>query len=302
MRGPRKAAVILCPLALGLALLAAPTRAHEPSAVVRIGMLNSMFKDVKPAMFNALAKPFYSMVESQTGLKSELLLVPTPDEMRQQLDAGKLQFGVFHGYEFAWMRLKQPALQPLMIAAPQHLPLQAFIVVHTSSAAKGLADLKGKTVAVPHGSREFALLFLERLAEQAGGPPESYFGKITTPKTAEDAIHDVADNKDVQAAVVDTAGLDCFKSRNPGRYKRIKILTASEPFPESVVAYRPGMVDEGTIRRFREGMSQAHTTPLGRQLLSLWALTGFQPIPATYPQQLDAIIKSYPPPGTVAAK
>src|SRR6478672_2454141 len=133
----KRLAIIVGPLAVGLALLASPTVALEPAAPppVRIGMLNSMFKDVKPAMFNALAKPFYSLVETQTGLKSELQLVPSADELRVQLDAGKIQFGVFHGFEFAWMKLKQPALQPLMLAAPQHRPLRVYLVVHSSSPA-----------------------------------------------------------------------------------------------------------------------------------------------------------------------
>jgi ABC-type phosphate/phosphonate transport system substrate-binding protein len=298
MRIPRLA-TILCPLAAGLAALAGPTRALEPAGPgpVRIGMLNSMFKDVKPAMFNALAKPFYSLVESQTGLKSELLLVPTPDDMRQQLDAGKLQFGVFHGFEYAWMRLKQPALQPLMIAAPQHRPLRAYVVVHTTSTATGLADLKGQALAVPKGNREHARLFLARSCEALGTPPEAFFGQMTVAKTAEDALHDVADAETVQAAVVDVAGLQCFKERNPGRFKRLKVLVTSEVFPESVVVFREGGLDGDVVRRFRDGMAAANTTPLGRQLLSLWTMTGFEPIPPGYQQALEGILRTYPPPG-----
>jgi ABC-type phosphate/phosphonate transport system substrate-binding protein len=260
-----------------------------------------MFKDVKPAMFNALAKPFYSLVESQTGLKSELLLVPSADEMRQQLENGKLQLGVFHGFEFAWMRLKQPALHPLMIAAPQHRPLRAYVIVHSTSTAGSLADLKGQTIAVPGGTREHTRLFLTRSCETLGQPPEAFFGQITRPKTAEDALHDVVDNETVQATVVDVAGLQCFKERNPGRFKQLKVIATSEVFPESVVAYREGATDADVIRRFRDGMSNAHATPLGRQLLSLWTMTGFEPIPPDYPQKLDTIMRTYPPPG-VAVK
>jgi ABC-type phosphate/phosphonate transport system substrate-binding protein len=293
---------VLCPVIAGLAVLTGQGTAHEPAGAtaVRIGMLNSMFKDVKPAMFNALAKPFYSLVETQTGMKSELLLVPSADEMRQQLDAGKLQFGVFHGFEFAWMKLKQPALQPLMIAAPQYRPLRVYLVVHSTNPAAGLADLKGKTLALPNGTREHTQLFLTRSCEALGQPPESFFGQITTPKTAEDALHDVADNKTVQAAVVDVAGLQCFKERNPGRFKRLKVIVTSEVFPESVVAYREGSMDGDVVRRFRDGMGNANSTPLGRQLLSLWTMTGFEPIPPDYWQRLDHIVRTYPPPGVVA--
>ncbi|HEY1376801.1 MAG TPA: hypothetical protein VGF55_08395, partial [Gemmataceae bacterium] len=71
MRTTRLAAIIF-PLAVGLSFLAMPAPAREPAAPVRIGMLATMFRDVKPAVFAALSRPFYALVESQTGLKSEL--------------------------------------------------------------------------------------------------------------------------------------------------------------------------------------------------------------------------------------
>jgi ABC-type phosphate/phosphonate transport system substrate-binding protein len=213
------------------------------------------------------------------------------------MDAGKIQFGVFHGFEFAWMKQKQPALQPLMIAAPQYRPIRSFLVVHATSTAKGFADLKGMTLALPHGSREYSRLYLERSCKELGQSPEAFFAQITTPKTAEDALHDVADNKTVQATVVDGSAIQCFTERNPGRSKRVKIIASSEIFPPSVVAYREGSLDTEVIHRFRDGMSKAHTTPLGRQLLSLWLMTGFEPIPADFPKAMADIVKSYPPPG-----
>jgi ABC-type phosphate/phosphonate transport system substrate-binding protein len=280
-----------------MALAGAPAGAELPAAPVRIGMLASMFKNAKLPVFNAQAKPFCSLVESQTGLKSELLLVPTADGLRQQMEAGTVQFGLFHGFEFAWMKQKAPALQPLMIAAPEYRPIRSFLVVHSGSKAAGFADLKGKTLALPNGSREYSRLYLERSCKALGGPPEAFFGRITTPKTAEDALHDVADNREVQAAVVDGSAIQCFTERNPGRAKRIKVIGSSAVFPQSVVAYREGMLDAEVIRRFRDGMCRAHTTPRGRRLLSLWLMTGFEPLPADYPKALSDIAKAYPPPG-----
>ena len=44
-------------------------------------------------------------------------------------------------------------------------------------------------------------------------------------------------------------------------------------------------------------MGRAHTTLLGRQLLSLWLMTRFEPIPSDYPKALSEIAHAYPPPG-----
>ncbi len=299
MRFTRLPAVIL-PLAIGLSFLAIPATAREPAGPVRIGMLATMFRDVKPAVFAALSRPFYALVESQTGLKSELSLVPTPDELREHLDSGKLQFGVFHGFEFAWMKQKTPTLQALMIAAPQHRPLRALVVVGLDSPAKSLADLKGQTVALPQGTREYTRLFLTRQCQALGNSPDAFFAQVTNPASPDEALHAVVDGKLVQATIVDGAAFHCYAERYSGRSRRLRVLVSSENFPESVVAYRPGMVEDDTVRRFRQGMSTAHTTVMGRQLLSLWAMAGFQPIPPNYAQELADVLKTYPPPADAA--
>ncbi len=254
-----------------------------------------MFRDVNPVIFAGLARPFYALVEMQTGLKSDLVLIQTPDEMREQLVTGKLQLGVFHGFEFAWMKQKSPTLQALMVAAPQHRPLRALVVVSQDSPAKTLADLQGKPVAMPMGTREYVRLFLNRQCQALGKSPDAFFAQVTKPLTPDSSLHEVVDAKGVQAAIVDGGMFQSYATSYSGRAKKLRILVSSENFPEGVVAYAPGSVDEDTIRRFRQGMSTAHATPLGRQLLSLWSMAGFQEIPLDYPQQLADCLKAYPP-------
>ena len=230
----------------------------------------------------------------QTGLKSDLQLIQTPDEMREKLESGKLQLGVLNGFEFAWMKQKSPTLQALMVAAPQIRPLRGLIVVSQNCAARSLADLKGKTVAMPIGTREYVRLFLSRQCQAFGNLPDTFFAQITKPLTPDASLHDVVDDK-VQAAVVDGGMFQNYTANYSGRAKRLRVLISSENFPESVVVYSPGKVDPDTIRRFRQGMSTAHATPLGQRLLSLWSMAGFQPIPPDYDQQLADCLKAYPP-------
>jgi len=283
--------------AIALALIAGLGPAAEPeSAPIKIGMPSSMFRDVPPAMFQALSTPLHNLVHSQTGLKSELVLVPTPDEMQSQMQAGRIQFGVFFGFEYAWVQQKSQGLQPLMVAAPVHRPLQAFLIVHATSLAKSLADLKGQTLAVPTGTRDHTRLYAERSCRKEGKAVAEYFGRIVNPPNAEEALHDVADNKTVQAALVDWAGLQCFRARNEGRFKMIKVLEQSQPFPESVVAIWPGAIAPNVVASFKTGMQNARATPLGRQLLTLMAISGFEPVPPNYQQQLAECVKAYPPP------
>ena len=100
----------------------------------------------------------------------------------------------------------------------------------------------------------------------------------------------------MKAALVEEVPLECYQRRKPGRFKHLKVMARSEVFPASVIAYRAGRLDKALLRSFREGMLDAETTPIGRQLLTLWQLTGFAPVPADYQATLNDIIKHYPGP------
>jgi len=286
---------ILATSALALMCGFGPASEPEPSPV-KIGMPSSMFRDVPPAMFQALSTPLHNLVHSQTGLKSELVLVPTPEEMQLQMQTGRVHFGVFYGFEFAWLQQRSPGLQPLMVAAPVHRPIQVFLIVHATSIAKSLADLRGQTLALPTGTREHTRLYAERTCRKEGKSVAEFFGQIVKPANAEEALHDVADNKTVQAAIVDWAALQCFRTRNEGRFKMIKVLDQSAPFPESVVAIWPGALAPNVVGSFKTGMQNARATPLGRQLLTLMSMSGFEPVPPNYQQQLAEVARAYPPP------
>jgi ABC-type phosphate/phosphonate transport system substrate-binding protein len=111
----------------------------------------------------------------------------------------------------------------------------------------------------------------------------------------EDALDDVVDGV-AQVYVLDSVALDCYKRRKPGRFTKLRIVHSSEVFPAAVVAFRAGGLDEATLARFRDGMMNANRTTLGRQLMTLWKLTGFEQVPPDYEQTLTEIAKVYPAP------
>jgi ABC-type phosphate/phosphonate transport system substrate-binding protein len=207
----------------------------------------------------------------------------------------KVQLGVFHGIEFAWARLRYPELRPLVIAINQQRYLKACLIVRADSTVANFGDLKDKVLALPQQSRDHSHLFLRQRCLEYKKEPASFFAKITSPANAEDALDEVVDGT-VQASVVDSLSLDCYKRRKPGRFAKLKTAQPSEQFPAAVVVFRPGILDEAMLTRFREGMLNANRTALGRQLMTLWKLTGFEQVPADYDQNLIDIAKVYPPP------
>jgi ABC-type phosphate/phosphonate transport system substrate-binding protein len=282
--------------ALALFLGSYPSGAADANRnnTVRIGLVNTLFHDLPDSMLQLMLEPFGALMHSQTGIHGELVSAGDCRDLVQRLKEDKVQLGVFNGVEFGWAQQEQADLKPLMIAVNKHPKSQAFLVVRNDSTATSFSDLQGKVLALPRRSRDHCHLFLQRQCRYCGSDPKRFFSQIATPAGPEVALDDLVRGK-LQACVVDNLGLESYKHEKPGCYDRLKTLKESEAFPAVVVAYLPGTLDEATLQRFRDGMSRANQTLVGRQLLSSCRLTRFEPIPADYQKQIAEIIKAYPP-------
>jgi ABC-type phosphate/phosphonate transport system substrate-binding protein len=283
-------------LGLLAALRPAPAAAEaaRPS-VVRIGLIDSLFRDTPEPVMQIAMRPFKSILEAQTGVTGQIVAGGDAEGLADQLNDDRVQLGVFHGVEFAWARLKQPTLKPLLIAVNEHPVNHAELIVRRDGKVASCADLQGEAVALPRLSREHCILFLERRCVPPGETPPKCFKDVTTPSSAEDALDDVVDGA-VQATVVDAVDFEQFQKNKPGRAAKLKALMESEAFPCAVVAYNPGAVNETLLRRFRDGMIDAKSSDKGKQLLKLCRVTGFEAVPDNYDQLLADIAKEYPPP------
>jgi ABC-type phosphate/phosphonate transport system substrate-binding protein len=292
---------LLCSIGLA-AGLAALTPARQADAeempkapTVRVGLASSLFRDTPEVMIQAIARPFRSLVESQTGLSGQLVPNVKPDDLCVQMKDDKLQLGVLHGYEYAWLRQTYPDLKPLMIAVNQQSHLKANLVVRNDNKAASLEDLKGLTIAVPRRTREHCHLFLDRHCQTTGCCTKEYFGKIVASPSVEEGVDGVILGR-TDAVLVDGVFLDWYKENKPTAYAKLKVVQESEVFPAAVVVHYGTALDADTLRRFREGMISAKDNPRGLSLMTLCQITSFEPIPTDYEQLLTDIAKAYPAP------
>jgi ABC-type phosphate/phosphonate transport system substrate-binding protein len=257
-----------------------------------------MFRDVPPSMVQSLAKPFRDLMLKQVGYTGDVEVVDDPLALAEKMKDGKVQLGVFHGFEFAWAKQKCDDLVPLIITCPPGGKVQAVVVVHRSSTAKSLADLKAEGVHIPRGAKAHSLAFLDKarigLDDTVGKP---------TPKvsqTPEEVLNAVALGE-TKAALVDVCALDGYRTLHPGGFKSLKVLHESEMFPPAVVCYRKGTITDAEATRIRTGLSSAAKSASGKMLMALWNLKGFEAPPTDYQTSLDTILKAYPLPTTDAA-
>jgi phosphonate transport system substrate-binding protein len=273
-----------------------PAAGEQPKdGVIRIGLTDTLFRDNPEARTERAARPFKSLLEAQTGLSGEVVPGIKPDDLGRQLKDGKVQLGIFQGYEFAWARQKDSDLKPLMIAVNRQQHLRAMIAVRADSAAGSLGDLKGKTIAVPRRIREHCQLFLDRRCAAAGGAPKEFFAKVLTPTTGEEAV-DAVVNGQVDAALADGVFLDWYEKNKAARYAKLKFVEKSEVFPATAVVYRKGALSDATLDRLRKGMVSAKDNPRGVELMQMCQMTSFEPVPDDYDKLLTEIAKAYPAP------
>jgi ABC-type phosphate/phosphonate transport system substrate-binding protein len=259
----------------------------------KIGMLSGMFRDVSPNMVQSLAKPFRDLMSKQVGYSGEVEVIDNPLVLAEKLKDGKIQLGVFHGFEYAWAKQKCDDLIPLIVTRPPGGKVQALVVVNRASTAKTPADLKNETIQIPRGSKAHSLAFLDKT--RIGFETTTLKPTPKVNQTPEEVLLAVATGE-VNAALVDACALDGFKSLQPAAYKSLKVLTESEIFPPAVVCYRKGAISETEATRIRTGLTSAAKTSSGKMLMALWNLKGFEEPPSDYQSSLETILKAYPLP------
>ena len=266
--------------------------AARPPATIRLGVLGGMFRDVPPPLVHAAATPFRELFKKQTGLDGEVEVVAGHEELAAKMQAGKLHVGVFHGFEWAWVRDRHPDLIPMAITIPPRRP-QAVLVVRADAAAAAPADLKGATVAVPLATKAHCRLFLDRLTESL---PVGCCAPKETPESGSDDVMDAVVDGKVAAALLDAGALTAYQNNRPGRGAQLRVLARSDPFPPTIVVYRKDAIGADLAAKITSGLVRTKTDPAGKAFLFLWKLKGFEEVPPGYEAELRAVAKQYPPP------
>jgi ABC-type phosphate/phosphonate transport system substrate-binding protein len=289
---------LLC-TALGLALSmpnasAQPAKAAEP---LKLGMVNAFFHDLPKVVIEIVTGPFGQLMKETTGLDGSLSIGEDAFGTAAQLNDGKLQFGVFHGHELAWVQKRYPHLKPLLVVVNKQHDVRGFVIIHKDNPAKTMADLRGKIIDVPAQTKEHCRVFLgKHCGDNAQNDPKVFFAKIARSDSFVDALDDVCKGN-AQAAVVDTITLAFYKDiKGPCFAKNLRVLQQSDAFPPAVIVYKQGALPAATLSQFRDGLLKAHKNPVGADMMKMWSIDGFELPPENFSQMLADALRTYPPP------
>jgi ABC-type phosphate/phosphonate transport system substrate-binding protein len=262
--------------------------------ILRIGASGTLTGKADDPKEEAGMKTLRRFIESEAGLDSDIKRQIPWQTLADRMSKGELHLGFFQGYEFAWAQERYPDLKPLSIGVTGERYPVACVLTRRDNKARDFAGLHKQSLSLPITPHGFLRLFVERQCKANGVNAEEYFIKITSPDNFEDALDDVVDGI-VNATVVDGAALEAYKRRKPARFKRLKEVTRSQPFPPAVVAYYGSVLDQATLSSCRDVLLGAARKEKGQTLLTLSRLTAFESLPDNLGAILTRARRAYPP-------
>jgi ABC-type phosphate/phosphonate transport system substrate-binding protein len=283
---------------VAMLLVAGTTRADTKKiAVLHIGTTETVVGENAPEDSDetAVEHTYRQFIQAVTDFGSDIVALENHEVLAERLASGKLQLGFFMGYEFAWAQARHPQLKVLAVGVNQHSYRYPTLVVRRDGPASALADLRGKTLALPRSGQGYCRLFVAAQSRLAGQDPGGFLGHIDSFEDVETPLDEVVDGIQ-EAAVVDRLGLEAYKRRKPGRFARLKKLSESPPMPPALIAYYDGNLDPQTVTRLRDGLTNAHKLKKGELFLTLFRQTRFDPPSGDFERVLADTRKTYPAP------
>ena len=275
----------------------------KDAAPINIGLVKAFFNDVDPTLISIAVEPFGKLMKDAVGLEGRLDFKDDAFEIARKLDKGDLQVGVFHGHEFAWIQKKHPALRPLMIAHNQFREVKAYVIVHKDNPATSVKDLRGKTFDIPVATKEHCRVFIDKACgDNNVANANAFFKSVAKSKTSIAAMDNVCFGK-MDAVLIDTISLEFYKEiKGPSFKHYLRVLAESHSFPAPVIVYKDGALNEATLQKFRTGLAEAHKNPDGEDILRMWQIHRFEPLPTDYSKSLAVTLERYPAPTASKAR
>lgn len=298
LHGSRRQRAVFGALALTAFLGVVSATAGAPPVkldVLHVGTSGTLTAEKDNTKEKGALTTLQNFIKDETGLTNDIVRQKDWRELADKLAKGQLQIGVFQGYEFAWAQEQHADLKPMALAVNVYRYPVGYVVARRDDEAKDFAGLQGHSVCLPDTGQPYLRLFVEHESLAAGKDLNAFFSKVTSAPNIEDALDDLVDGK-VQAVAVDRAALEAYKQRKPGRFKQLKEVAKSPPFPPIVIACYDKILDDATQKRFRDGLLAAGEKEKGKTLLTLFHLTSFDAAPDDFGTVLEKTRKTYPPP------
>ena len=164
----------------------------------------------------------------------------------------------------------------LLLAAPVVKGKPVYysnLIVPSRSAARTLADLRGKTFAFTDPKSNSGCLVVKARLAQMGFVPEEFFSSITHTYAHDRSIHAVADHM-VDGAAVDSLIWDYLAAAEPRLASQVRVLEQYGPYGIPPVVASPKL-DPKLREKIRQVLLNIHKSAKGRSILQAMRVDRF---------------------------
>ncbi len=259
--------------AAALALLAGII---APSAFADSVLRVSAIPDESPTELQRKFGPLGDYLAKETGM--EVRFVPVSDyaAVVEALAAKKIDLAWLGGFTFVQAKRRtNGAVTPLVQRAEDEKFTSRFIVP-AASAAKSLADLKGKTFAFGSPSSTSGHLMPRHFLQQAGIDPDKDFRSVAYSGAHDATVAFVASGR-AEAGVLNASVLDkLIESGNPNATK-VRVLATTPPYFDYNWTAR-GDLDPALAKKITQAFLKLDASnPAHKELMQLQRASRFVP-------------------------
>jgi ABC-type phosphate/phosphonate transport system substrate-binding protein len=258
-----------------------------------IGISDSLIHgQLNPAVAPTVLRPMADVFAMPGRPTAQFQLNP-PTNLAKDLQQSKLQLGIMTGIEYGWMKPEFPGLLPLATVFASDIRLKACVLVRADSPVRGIADLKGKSIALPKRLQFHTHIFLHQTLAKAGSQPKGFFSRIIPSADMNDGIESVVD-QEAEAVLIDVDSWNVYRERKPGRSQKLKILLQSPAFPTAAVLYQREAWNDADLQQIQHILCTAHEKAFSRQILNFWRISKFVSYTPEYEQVVREIVHEIP--------
>ncbi len=248
-------------LCLALAAVAFGARAAE-EPTLKIGLAAMISPKETLIFYNGLL----GYVGQKLGRKVEMVQHRTYDEMDVALEKRDLDIAFVCSGPYV---KDKDTFGAELLVAPQSYGkpfYHAYIIVPSSSPAKSLGDLRGKSFAFTDPkSNTGKIVPTYMVAKEFGAAPEKFFGSVKFTFSHDKSIQEVSKGA-VDGASVDSLIYDYLAAKSPASTKGTRILAKSAPYGIPPVVVNPKM-DPALKAKVKAALLGMHEDPKGKAIL-----------------------------------
>ncbi|MEW6707347.1 MAG: putative selenate ABC transporter substrate-binding protein [Pseudomonadota bacterium] len=263
-------------LILAATLTFAAAAAFAQAAVLRV----SAIPDEAPTELQRKFKPLGDYLERETGMKVRFTPVTDYAAVVEGLASRKIDMAWLGGFTFVQAKLRtQGGAVPIVQRAEDEKFTSRFIVP-AGSAARSLADLKGKTFAFGSASSTSGHLMPRHFLLQAGIDPDKDFKAVAFSGAHDATVAFVAAGR-AEAGVLNASVWDKLVESNHPNAAKVKVLATTPAYYDYNWTVRPGL-DPALTKKLTEAFLKLDPAkPEHKELMALQRASRFIPTQAS---------------------